>query len=150
MSALFAFLHHLAAFALVAALAAEFLLLRGALNADTMRRVHWLDRAYGSCAAVLIVIGVARVLYFEKGATYYLHSAPFIAKMSLFLVIGLLSIYPTLQFVRWGRALRHAGAPVCDPQQLQRLRRVLQLELLLIVPLLLCAALMARGFGQIA
>ena len=39
MTALFAFLHHLAAFALVGAIAVEFALARGTLNAANARRL---------------------------------------------------------------------------------------------------------------
>src|SRR5205085_5779960 len=98
MSALFAFLHHVAAFALVAALAVEFVLLRGELSATRARQILSADRIYGICAGLILVIGLARVFYFEKGAHYYFHSIPFIAKLSLFVMVGLLSIYPTVQF----------------------------------------------------
>lgn len=39
MSTLFAFLHHLAAFTLVAAIAVEFVLLRGELSTSVARRI---------------------------------------------------------------------------------------------------------------
>ncbi|HYL23284.1 MAG TPA: DUF2214 family protein, partial [Burkholderiales bacterium] len=105
MTPFFAFLHHLAAFTLVAALAVEFVLLRGELTATRARQILSADRLYGISAGLILVIGFARVFRFEKGAHYYFHSIPFIAKLSLFAVVGLLSIYPTLQFLKWRPAL---------------------------------------------
>ena len=105
MTSLFAFLHHLAAFALVAALAVEFVLLRGQLTAARARQVLSADRIYGISAGLVLIIGFARVFYFEKGAHYYFHSIPFIAKLSLFILVGLLSIYPTMQFLSWRAAV---------------------------------------------
>ena len=91
MTPLFAFLHHLAAFTLVAALAVELALLRGELTATRARQVLSADRVYGTSAGLVLVIGLARVFFFEKGAHYYFHSIPFIAKLSLFVIVGLLS-----------------------------------------------------------
>jgi len=145
MSAFAAFLHHLAAFALVAALAVELLLLRAEPERLDLRRLRLVDAVYGVSAGVLLVVGFLRVLYLEKGAAYYFHSASFLVKLALFALIGLLSIYPTVQFLRWGRSAGHGTPP--DALALRRIRRLVHLELALLPPLILCAALMARGIG---
>ncbi len=147
MTPLFAFLHHLAAFTLVAALAVEFVLLRGELTATRARQILSADRLYGISAGLILVIGFARVFHFEKGAHYYFHNMPFIAKLSLFAVVGLLSIYPTLQFLKWRPALRQGQAPVLADETRRRIRRLVHLELAGIAVILLCAALMAKGIG---
>jgi putative membrane protein len=144
---LFAFLHHLAAFTLVAALAVEFVLLRGELTATRARQILSADRLYGISAGLILVIGFARVFHFEKGAHYYFHSIPFIAKLSLFAVVGLLSIYPTLQFLKWRPALRQGQAPLLADQTRRRVRMLVHLELAGVAVILLCAALMAKGVG---
>jgi putative membrane protein len=149
MPAFLAFLHHVAAFALVAALVVEFALLRGELNASTARRIQVYDLAYGISAGLVFVVGALRVLYFEKGAVYYLHSVPFIAKLSLFLLIGLLSIYPTMEFLSWSKYLRQGQVPPLGEPKLRRILAVIHLELAGVVLLILCAALMARGYGYV-
>jgi putative membrane protein len=73
-----AFLHHLAAFALVAALTVELVLLNGELTLKSARRLQMIDAVYGASAGLLLLVGLLRVFYFEKGAAYYFHSAPFI------------------------------------------------------------------------
>lgn len=147
MSALFAFLHHLAAFALVAALALEFVLIKGEIDARTARRLQLTDMVFGLSSGVVLVVGLLRVFYFEKGASYYLHSAPFIAKLVLFLAVGLLSIVPTMEFLSWRKSLQQGQAPNLDAGKLRKLRAVMHLELVGIVLILLCAALAARGVG---
>jgi len=147
-NALFAFLHHLAAFALVAALAVEFVLIREPLTVGTARRLALADAVYGASAGLVLGVGLARVAWFEKGADYYLHSIPFIAKLSLFAMVGLSSIRPTLTFLAWNRTARRGGVPVADTAALRRLRTTIHLELAGIALILLCAALMARGVGQ--
>jgi len=148
LSALFAFLHHLAAFALVAALALEFVLIKGELDARAARRLQLTDLVLGMTSGVVLVVGLLRVFYFEKGASYYLHSAPFIAKLVLFLAVGLLSIVPTMEFLSWRKALRQGQTPSLDAGKLRKLRAVMHLELVGVVLILLCAVLMARGVGH--
>ena len=147
MSWFFAFLHHLAAFALVATLVLEFVLVKGPLDAATARRLRITDMLFGLSSGAVLVVGLLRVYHFEKGAEYYFHSAPFIAKLALFVVVGLLSIYPTVVFASWGKALRQGQAPVLVDAQRRRLRAVMHAELAGVVLILLCAALMARGVG---
>ena len=147
MAALFAFLHHLAAFALVSALVVEFALVRGELTVRTARRIQLYDLVYGVSAGLVFVIGVVRVLYFEKGADYYLHSIPFLAKLALFLVVGLLSIYPTVTFLSWGKYLSLGQAPAVSEGRLRSIRTILHVEMAGVVLILLCAVLTARGVG---
>ena len=92
---------------------------------------------------------IAKVRIGRRQPAYYFHSVPFIAKLSLFAAIGLLSIYPTRQFLLWRPALRQGVAPAVEPGRLHALRRVIHWELALGVVLILCAALMARGIGYV-
>jgi putative membrane protein len=132
---------------LVAALAVEFVLLRGELTATRARQVLSADRIYGISAGLILVIGLARVFQFEKGAHYYFHSIPFIAKLSLFAIVGLLSIYPTVQFISWRAAVREGRAPAVADDKVRRIRMLIHLQLTAIAVLILCAALMAKGVG---
>jgi putative membrane protein len=146
MAATFAFLHHLAAFTLVAALAIQFALLRDEVTLGSARKLQAVDAVYGVAALVLLVVGLGRVFHFEKGATYYFHTWTFITKLSLFVLVGLISIMPTLAFRSWRKAVR-GQAPQVSAQQLQRLRTIVHLELIGVVLIILCAALMAKGIG---
>jgi len=148
MAAIFAFLHHLAAFTLVAALTVELVLVRGMLTVESARKIVRFDAVYGVSAGMLLVVGLLRVFLFEKGAAYYFHSAPFLGKLALFAAIGLLSIYPTREFLSWRAALKQGRVPVVDPGKLQKLRVVIHWELSGVALILLLAALMARGIGH--
>ena len=147
MISLFAFLHHLAAFTLVAAVAIELVLLRGELTVTRARQIVAADLVLGASAGIVLLIGLARVLRFEKGADYYLHNVAFIAKLSLFIIVALLSIYPTIQFLSWRRALGQGQVPSLADAKRRALRMLLHVELTGIVLILLCAALMAKGVG---
>jgi putative membrane protein len=145
MIVLFAFLHHLAAFTLVAAIALEFVLLRGELTNWSARRLRAADMVLGIAAMVLLLVGLARVFWFEKGATYYFHNHAFLTKFTLFVLVGLLSIVPTIEFLSWRKAVEAGQVPVVAAAKLKRLRMIVHIELAAIVLILFCAALMAKG-----
>ena len=147
MTVFFAFLHHLAAFALVAGLAVELALMRGEPDAERIRRLARADRAVGISATVLLLVGLARIFHFEKGAFYYFHNWAFIGKLSLFLLVALLSIYPTVKFISWSKALKRGETPSIDAATLRKVRMIIHTELTAILPIVLLAAMMARGVG---
>jgi putative membrane protein len=145
MTTLFAFLHHLCAFTLVSAIAIEFALIRSELTLASARRLLATDIVYGIAAGALLVVGLLRVFLFEKGADYYLHSHAFLGKLSLFVVVGLLSIIPTMEFLSWRRAVNAGEVPAIDAKKLRRVTAVIHGELFAIAIILLFAAIMARG-----
>jgi putative membrane protein len=99
----------------------------------------------GIAAGALFIIGLLRVFYFEKGAGYYFHSHAFLTKFSLFIIIGLLSIIPTLEFLSWRAAIKAGQVPVMEAGKRRRISAVIHAELAAIVVIVLCAAIMARG-----
>ena len=123
---------------------------RGELTPLTVRRLARADAFVGASATAILVVGALRVMYFEKGAAFYMHNAAFFAKMALFLVVALMSIYPTIRFIAWSRAAK-AGGPI-DPlaSQVALVRKLLHLELIGVVLIVACAAMMARGIGSFA
>jgi putative membrane protein len=145
--ALLASLHHLAAFTLVAALAVEVATFKPPLSALQARRLQVTDTIFGIAAGVLLIVGLARVTWFEKGPAYYWHDVYFLIKFGAFILAALFSIYPTVTFLSWSRAPKAGSAPDVAAAVTRRVRLCMMLELTAIVVILLCAALMARGFG---
>src|ERR1700758_5253425 len=141
MSTLFAFLHHLCAFTLVAAVAIEFSLMRGELTLGSARRLQATDLVLGIAAGLLLIIGLLRVFYFEKGASYYFHSHAFLTKFSLFIIVALLSIIPTMEFLSGRGAIKAGQVPAMDAKKRRRVTVVIHAELAAIVIILLCAAI---------
>ena len=147
MPAVMAFLHHLSAFTVVGALVAEVVLFKPPLTVVQTRRLQRTDNLFGISAGVLLAVGLLRVVYFEKGAGYYFADAFFLAKLSAFLVAAAISIYPTVLFLSWGKALKQGVVPEMSATQVRRTRLCLMLEMTAIVVILFCAPFMARGIG---
>ena len=147
MAALFAFLHHLAAFTRVASLAVEMVVIGGELTLEAARKLRLADLAYGISAGLLLIVGLARVFHLEKGATYYFHTWTFLAKLALFVTIGLVSIIPTVEFLSWRRSVALGKPPAVSATKVRMLRSIIHLELAGVVLILLFAAMMAKGIG---
>jgi len=88
---------------------------------------------------------IAAVFYFEKGASYYFSSYAFLAKLSVFLIVAALSAAPTIEFLSWRKAITAGQAPSPAPAKLNLIRKIIHFELIGVVVILLCAAIMARG-----
>lgn len=135
--------HHAAVFGLLGALAAEFGLLRPGLAAGDIRRLANLDRAYGVFAVAVLAAGFTRLEFGSQPWSFYTENPFFWLKLGTFAVIGLISAYPTVQYIRWARATGDAPAAAA----LGRVRLAVTAQLLLFPVLPICAALMARGIG---
>ena len=135
--------HHLLIFAIFGILFAEFWAIRSGVSGATIARIASMDLGYGILAAAVIVIGFCRAIFAAKGWAYYSHNAFFWAKIADFAVIGILSLPPTVAFIRW----RKSGALPSDPE-IRKVRQYLHAELALFVFLPIFAAAMARGYGE--
>lgn len=138
--------HHLAVFVIVGLLFAELVLVRPGLPTSLLRRIAGLDGAYGAAALAVIVVGVARVVFGDKGWDYYALSHAFWAKMGLFVLVGLLSIIPTLGYLRWRRAAAADGSFLVPDHEVARARRYIHIQLAILFLIPIAAAAMARGY----
>jgi putative membrane protein len=139
--------HHLAVFLLVAILAAEFALLRPGLNGARIGQLARIDAAYGGVATLVIVVGVLRVIFGASGWEYYVANYAFWGKMAAFLVMGLLTIQPTLAIRRWLKASQGDAAYAIPTAEIATSRRYIHLQAGVVVLIPIFAAAMARGYG---
>jgi len=135
--------HHLLIFALFGVLFAELITLRRGMDAAAVARVSAVDLWYGVLAALIVAVGFSRAVFAAKGWAYYEHNAFFWAKIGVFVLVGLLSVPPTIRFIAW----RRAGGGPSDPE-VAAVRRYLLAEVALFALLPAFAAAMARGYGE--
>ena len=147
-SALFAFFHFLAVFGIFAAVVLQWQTMSPTPSLAEARRIQTSDRWFGAFAVVVLVVGFLRVYHFEKGKAFYASNPFFQAKLALFLGVGLLSIYPTIRFLKWRAQTKQGLAPVLATKEYKSIVMVLRIELLLLLATALCASLMARGVGS--
>jgi putative membrane protein len=138
------YVHFISIFTIVGTLVSEHLLLKKEMTPTELDRLSRIDAIYGLAAVTLLGVGLTLWLGgISKPSIYYTQNWIFILKISLFAVIGLLSVYPTIFFIKKRRSVEQK---IKIPSSIFWMLR-LELLLLFIIPLL--AGLMARGVGFI-
>ncbi|HEX3653199.1 MAG TPA: DUF2214 family protein [Rhizomicrobium sp.] len=145
----FALAHHLLVFALAGVLAFEIGAVRARMDVREVTRLARADAWYGILAAAIIAVGFSRAVFAAKGWAYYSVNLFFWAKIAAFAVVGVLSIFPTIAYLRWRRAGRSDAAFAPSDGDVVRVRRILWLEALVFAFIPLFAAAMARGYGEL-
>ena len=145
--AVIAYLHFVAILLLFALLVIEHQLMLQPLDLARARNLYRTDIAVGIVAGLVLFTGTVRAMHFGKGLDYYLGNSFFHAKVGLFIVIALMSLYPTQTFFKWRSALKAGELPTLSPTQARRVTLVIRIELLLLLLIPLLAALMVRGYG---
>jgi putative membrane protein len=115
------------------------------MNAAIVERLVVLDRFYGIAAVAVLVTGVARTVWGVKGAAWYWGNPLLHVKWGLFVVAAVMSIFPTLAFLRWRKTLRRTGA-LPSETEVRQTRRLVMIETHLIALIPLAAVFLARGF----
>jgi putative membrane protein len=145
--AILAYLHFAAIFTLIWFLAKEWTLLRaGAANVE-VERLALADAGFGIAAGAVLVTGALRAVYGIKGWTFYAHNFAFHVKIGLFVLVALISIAPTLRFMRWRKARRQDAAFRVSEAEWKSARRLVMIELHLVALIPLAAVIMSRGLG---
>jgi putative membrane protein len=145
--ALLAICHHLLIFALLGLLITEMMTIRPTMTSRDVLYVARLDIAFGIVAGLILVIGFCRVFFGIKGAGFYLPNPVFWAKIIAFLIVGVLSIPPTLRISRWRIAAAGDSAFRPPAEEVRAVRRFMHCEGMVFFTIPVFAALMARGYG---
>lgn len=139
------YLHFISIFAIVGSLVSEHLLLKKTLTRAELGRISKIDAVYGVAALTLLTVGLILWLGGHgKPTEFYSKNWIFHTKITLYVIIGLLSIYPTVFFIKSRKG--NPDEVVNVPKAIFWMLRF-ELLLLFIIPLL--AGLMAKGKGMI-
>jgi putative membrane protein len=143
--ALLHYAHFICIFLLASLLVGELLLFRKFLSADMLRQLRIVDRWYGIAAGLVIATGLSLLFLGAKGAAFYTHNPVFWTKMTLFGTVALLSISPTVSYVRWDARRAADGSVTLPDNEHRRVRTFLIAQLCVFAFIPLCATLMANG-----
>ncbi|AKJ26912.1 DUF2214 family protein [Caldimonas brevitalea] len=145
LESLLAYAHFTAILGLVVFLTSEAALCRSEwMNAAVVRRLVRVDLLYLVAAMAVLLTGVARTVWGYKGIGWYWSQPLLHLKLTLFVVIGVLSIRPTLMFARWRKTLAATGA-LPPEAEVRSARRWVMIEAHLLILVPLAATMLARG-----
>ncbi len=148
LEALLAYAHLLAILTMVVFIASEAALCRPEwLNAKVVERLGKVDLIYGVAAVAVLLTGIARTWWGIKGTGWYWTNGLLHLKLTMFIVVGLISIKPTIMFRQWNKALKATGG-LPDEGQIRLARKLVMVQAHLIALIPLVAVFLARGFGK--
>lgn len=143
--AILAYLHFISIFLLFAFLTVQAVLIKRALDAAAIRLLGRMDIWYFGSAFAVLATGFLRAVFGAKGPDFYFGAWPIYAKLGLFLAVGIISVAPTLTFIRWRRMLDHDPAWQVPEAEHKKTRRLVMIELHLAALIPLVAVIMSRG-----
>ena len=147
LEAILAYVHFLAILTMVVFIASEAALCRVEwLNAAAVERIARVDMVYGIAAIAVLLTGLARTWWGMKGTAWYWTNPLLHVKLGLFIIVGVLSIFPTLTYFRWRKAVRSSGS-LPDAADVKKTRKLVMIQAHLIALIPLVAVFFARGFG---
>ncbi len=144
---LITYFHFIGIFILISTLILEYVLFEKSLSNNTAKLISQADVWYGISAVIIVISGLLKLFYFGKGSTYYINNSIFWGKMALFSIIGLLSIMPTIRFIKWRKKIKQGEGIQLNELEFKRTKRIILLEIIFFLFIPFLATLMARGFG---
>ena len=145
--ALLAYFHFATMIGMASMLAAEFAALAHRESPAHLRRIRRLDGFYGLFALLTLASGIGRLLWGAKGSAFYLANPVFHLKISLVVLVGLISIYPTIHYFKWAESANTDAGFAPPAAVLVRIRSLIITQLVVLASIPLAATLMARGIG---
>jgi putative membrane protein len=137
------YIHFLSILLITATLAAEYVLVKDKLTRKEISRISFIDLVYGLASISVFAAGLTLWLgAFGKPADWYSKNWIFHFKLTLLVIIGLLSAYPTIFFLK-----NRKGNPDEQIAIPSSIKKIITLELLLLALIPVLAGLMAKGIG---
>ena len=144
-SAFVAYGHYLSLFGMIGALMFERLTVKPGMTQETEKTLVFADAVYGASAVALLVSGYYRAVQYGKGWDFYSHEPIFWVKMAFFVILGSASLFPTITSIK-RFALKDAWQPMSS-KLADRMKSVINAELVMMGSIPLAATLMSRGVG---
>ena len=147
LQAILAYIHYISIITLITTLVLELVVFEKDLSRRDRKKLQKVDSLYGLAAILVLATGTLRVMLYGKGWSYYLDNYFFVIKLSLFIIVGLLSIYPTIAFLKWRKLPSDQENFSYDEATFKKIRAFIRIEVVLAFLIPLFAAMMARGVG---
>jgi len=137
------YVHFMAVFAIVGAIFAEQFLISKIMTRQEIKRIAKIDAIYGIGALLVLIAGFTLWFWVGKPASFYSRNWIFHTKLTLFILLGLLSVYPTIFFIK-NRKGNDLDTKIEVPGTVILL---LKIELLLILVIPALGTLTSLGIG---
>lgn len=136
------YIHFIGIMVVFAMVFAENVMLSERVSRAKVNRLLKVDGIYGLFSIVVVAAGLYLWMGVGKPEEYYTNNHIFLTKVGLFIVVGILSLWPTIFY------FKNRKGDLADEVAVPKIIRIIikvELVLLIVIPLL--ATLMAQGVG---
>lgn len=141
------YLHYIGIMVIMGSLISEHLLLKPRMSREQIKTLASTDLIYGISALLVLGTGLLRWFVYGKGSDYYLSNPLFHTKLTLFAIAAIISIFPTIKFLKWRKQAINGQEPDLNEKTVKKLLMFIRIEMLILVTIPLLAVMLARGFG---
>ena len=146
MSILIPYLHYIGIMSLMGALITEHVVLKPGIKKTEIKSLAMVDLIYGISAAIVLITGLLRWFVVNpKGAEFFTKNPLFHTKLTLFVVIVILSVFPTMKFLKWKKKSKLDDNFQPDNKAVKKQLMFIRIELLLMAIIPLLAVMIAAG-----
>lgn len=148
MNIIIPYLHYIGIMALMGSLISEHLILKPSIKKEQIKSLVTVDLIYGLSAIIVLTTGLLRWFVYGKGYDFYMSIHLFHIKLTLFIIIVVLSIFPTIKILKWRKQIKRGEEPDITEKGVKKLLMFIRIELLLMVIIPLLAVMIAMGAGN--
>lgn len=141
------YLHYIGIMVIMGSLISEHLLLKPKMTREQIKSLAMVDLFYGISALLVLGTGLLRWFVYGKGSEYYLSNPLFHTKLTLFGILVIMSIFPTIKFLKWRKQASNGQEPDLNEKTVKKLLMLIRIELLILATIPLLAVMLARGIG---
>ncbi len=141
------YLHYIGIMVIMGSLISEHLLLKPKMTREQIKSLAMVDLFYGISALLVLGTGLLRWFVYGKGSEYYLSNPLFHTKLTLFGILVIMSIFPTIKFLKWRKQVSNGQEPDLNEKTIKKLLMVIRIELLILATIPILAVMLAKGIG---
>lgn len=143
---IFRYVHFLSIMIVFGMVACEYVIVQKKVSRAMVKRLFIVDGIYGAFSLILVGAGLYMWLGgLGKPVEYYNQNVLLHLKVGLFLLVGILSLWPTRFYFK-----HRKGEPNDEVNLPSYIKKIILIELLLLVFIPILAVFLARGYGVIS
>lgn len=148
MQVLIPYLHYIGIMVLMGALIAEHLTLKLGITKEQLKSLASVNVILIIALVVVLATGLLRWFVFDpKGIDFFSKNPLFHIKLTLFVVMAVLSIFPSRKFCKWNKQAKQGSHDEISGRDIKKQLTFIRIELLLLAIIPLLAVLVALGKG---
>lgn len=142
------YLHFIGIMVLMGALISEHLILKPGITKEQIKSLAGVNLIYVIAAILVLASGLLRWLVYDpKGTDFFSANPMFHVKLTLFFVVIILSLFPTMKLLKWKKQAKQGNHLDISDKDIKKQLMFIRLELLLLAIIPLLAVMIALGKG---